>query len=121
MAVDNSKAMLAQIGPHLKGRKFAFVATALSEQETLAKHQEHKHALFLLDMVMPEMRGSETVQRLLAVDNDACVVMVSSMGTEETVQDCLKKCATSFLQKSLMKDTRSAILNNVCHDAGVAL
>jgi response regulator of citrate/malate metabolism len=121
MGVDNSKAMLAPIGAHLKGRKFAFVTTALREQETLAKHQEHKHPLFFLDMVIPETRGSETVQRLLTADNDGCVVMVSSMGTEETVQDCLKKCATSVLQKFLIKDTRSPILKNVCHDAGVAL
>jgi two-component system chemotaxis response regulator CheY len=72
-------------------------------------------------MVMPEMTGSETLQRLLEADNDLCVVMVSSMGTEETVQDCLKKGAKSFLQKPLMKDVMLATLRNVCQEAGVAL
>ena len=120
MAVDDSKTMLAVIAAHLKGSKFEVVATALSGQEALAKYREHKPAVVLLDMVMPEMTGSETLQRLLEADNDLCVVMVSSMGTEETVQDCLKKGAKSFLQKPLMKDAMLATLNSVCQEAGVA-
>ena len=121
MAVDDSKTMLAVIAAHLKGSKFEVVATALSGQEALEKYREHKPAVVLLDMVMPEMTGSETLQRLLEADNDLCVVMVSSMGTEETVQDCLKKGAKSFLQKPLMKDAMLATLNNVCQEAGVVL
>jgi CheY-like chemotaxis protein len=121
MAVDDSKTMLALIAAHFKGSNFEVVATALSGQEALAKYQEHKPALVLLDLVMPEMTGSETLRRLLDADHDVCVVMVSSMGTEETVQDCLKKGAKSFLQKPLMKDTMLAMLNNVCQEAGVAL
>lgn len=121
MAVDDSKTMLAVIAAHLKGSNFEVVATALGGQEALAKYQKYKPALVLLDMVMPEMTGSETLQRLLEADNGVCVVMVSSMGTEETVQDCLKKGAKSFLQKPLMKDTMLAMLNNVCQESGVAL
>ncbi|HEX2226387.1 MAG TPA: response regulator [Candidatus Binatia bacterium] len=121
MAVDDSKTMLAVIAAHLKGSKFEVVATALSGQEALEKYRQHKPAVVLLDMVMPEMTGSETLQRLLEADNDLCVVMVSSMGTEETVQDCLKKGAKSFLQKPLMKDAMLATLNNVCQEAGVVL
>jgi two-component system, chemotaxis family, chemotaxis protein CheY len=120
MAVDDSKTMLAVIAAHLKGSKFEIVATALSGQEALEKCREHKPAVVLLDMVMPEMTGSETLQRLLEADHDLRVVMVSSMGTEETVQDCLRKGAKSFLQKPLMKDAMLATLNHVCHETGVA-
>lgn len=121
MAVDDSKTMLAVITSHLKGSHFEVVATALSGQEALEKYQKHKPKLVLLDMVMPEMTGSETLQRLLEADNAVCVVMVSSMGTEETVQDCLKKGAKSFLQKPLIRDTMLEKLSNVCQETGVAL
>lgn len=121
MAVDDSKTMLAVIAAHLKGSSFEVVATALSGQEALVKYQKHKPALVLLDMVMPDMTGTETLQRLLEADNAVCVIMVSSMGTEETVQNCLRKGAKSFLQKPLVKDTMLAMLNNVCQEAGVAL
>jgi two-component system chemotaxis response regulator CheY len=119
MAVDDSKTMLAMIAAHLKGSNFEVVATALNGQEALAKYEQHKPTLVLLDMVMPEMTGSEILQRLLEADQAVCVVMVSSIGTEETVQDCLKKGAKSFLQKPLLKDTMLTTLNNVCQQAGV--
>jgi two-component system chemotaxis response regulator CheY len=121
MAIDDSKTMLALIAAYLKDSDFEVVATALSGQEALTKYQKHKPALVLLDLVMPEMTGTEILQRLRAADQDVCVVMVSSMGTEETIQECLKKGAKSFLQKPLMKDTMLATLKNVCQAAGVPL
>jgi two-component system chemotaxis response regulator CheY len=121
MAVDDSKTMLAVIAAHLKGSKFEVVATALSGQEALEKYRKHKPAMVLLDMVMPQMTGTETLQKLLEADRNLCVVMVSSMGTEETVQDCLRKGAKSFLQKPLIKDAMLTTLNNVCQETGVAL
>jgi DNA-binding NtrC family response regulator len=47
--------------------------------------------------------------------------MVSSAGTEETVESCLRKGAKSFLQKPLQKDGMLALLRNVCQEAGVEL
>jgi len=120
MAVDDSKTMLAMIAAHLKNSKFEVVATAMTGQEALAKYHEHKPALVLLDMVMPEMTGSETLEHLLEADQALCVVMVSSIGTEETMQHCLKKGAKSFLQKPLLRDTMLATLDEICQRAGVA-
>jgi hypothetical protein len=91
MGVDESKTMPAVIGAHLKGSSFEIVAR------------------------------SETMKRLLDADNAFCVIMVSSMGTQKTVQVCLKMGAKIFLQKLLMKNRMLAMLNNVCQDAGVAL
>ena len=87
----------------------------------MEKFKEIKPQLVLLDVVMPEVTGVETLERLLRVDTAACVVMVSSIGAEATVQDCLKKGARSFLQKPLQKDNMLAQLTNVCQEAGVQL
>jgi chemotaxis response regulator CheB len=53
-------------------------AAAPSGQETLAKYQKHQPTLVLLDLVTPEMTGSETRQKLLEADKAVCVVMVNS-------------------------------------------
>jgi DNA-binding NtrC family response regulator len=47
--------------------------------------------------------------------------MVSSLGTESTVQDCLRKGAKSFVQKPIQKDGMLATLKTVCQEAGVVL
>jgi two-component system chemotaxis response regulator CheY len=121
LVVDDSKTMIAMIAAHLKDTGFEVVATASSGREALEKYQAHRPQVVLLDIVMPIENGVQTLEHILHVDTAACVVMVSSMGTEAEVQDCLKKGAKSFLQKPLKKDRMLSTLNIVCQEAGVAL
>ena len=121
LAVDDSKTMLAMISAPLRGSDFEVVATASSGLEALEKYQQIKPQLVLLDIVMPEITGIDTLERLLQADTGARVVMVSSVGTEDTVRDCLKKGAKSFLQKPLQKEGMLNILKNVCQQTGVEL
>ena len=118
LAVDDSKTMLAMISAQLRGSDFEVVATASSGLEALEKYQQIKPQLVLL---MPEITGIDTLERLLQADTGARIVMVSSVGTEDTVRDCLKKGAKIFLQKPLQKASMLKILQNVCQQTGVEL
>jgi two-component system chemotaxis response regulator CheY len=113
--------MLAMIAAHLKGSSFEVVAMASSGPEALQKYQAHRPQVVLLDIVMPKVTGIETLERILNTDGGANVVMVSSVGTEAAVHDCLNKGAKGFLQKPLDRESMLALLKNVCQDAGVAL
>jgi len=119
LAVDDSKTMLAMISAQLKGSDFEVVATASSGPEALEKYKQYKPHLVLLDIVMPEVTGVDTLERLLRTDASACVVMVSSLGTVDAVQDCLKKGAKSFLQKPLQREGMLTQLKSVCEESGV--
>ena len=119
LAVDDSKTMLAMISAQLKGSDFEVVATASSGPEALEKYKQYKPHLVLLDIVMPEVAGVDTLERLLRTDASACVVMVSSLGTVDAVQDCLKKGAKSFLQKPLQREGMLTQLKSVCEESGV--
>ena len=119
LAVDDSKTMLAMISAQLKGSDFEVVATASSGPEALEKYKQYKPHLVLLDIVMPEVAGVDTLERLLRTDASACVVMVSSLGTVDAVQDCLKKGAKSFLQKPLQREGLLTRLKSVCEESGV--
>ena len=121
LAVDDSKTMLAMMSAYLKGSNFELVATANSGPEALEKYKDHKPQLVLLDVVMPEVTGLEVLENILDTDTGACVVMISSLGTENTVQDCLRKGAKSFVQKPIQKDGMLATLKTVRQEAGVAL
>ena len=121
LAVDDSKTMLAMLAAQLRDSNFEIIATASSGLEAVEKFKELKPQLVLLDVVMPELTGIDTLERLLNVDTTACVVMVSSIGTEATVKDCLKRGAKSYIQKPLQKDNVLAHLKKVCQEAGVTL
>lgn len=121
LAVDDSKTMLAMIAAQLRGTDFELVATASSGAEAVEKYKQIKPELVLLDVVMPEVTGVDILERLMATDTSARVVMVSSIGSEDTVRDCLKKGAKSFLQKPLQKDGMLNTLKIVCQSSGVEL
>ena len=87
LAVDDSKTMLATLSAQLRDSSFEVIATASGGLEAVEKFKELKPQLVLLDVVMPELTGIDTLERLLNVDTTACVVMVSSIGTEATVKD----------------------------------
>ncbi len=121
LAVDDSRTMLAMIASQLRESDFEVVATASNGLEALDKYREIRPELVLLDIVMPEITGIDTLERLLASDENARVIMVSSAGTEDIVRDCLKRGAKSFLQKPLRKETMLKTLKNVCHEGGMEL
>lgn len=121
LAVDDSRTMLAMIAAQLKGSHFEVVATASSGAEAIEKYKQLKPQLVLLDIVMPDVNGIDTLERLLETDHGARVVMVSSAGTEDTVRDCLKKGAKSFLQKPIQREGILHTLKNVCVETGVEL
>lgn len=119
LAVDDSNFMLTMISAYLEGSRFELVATAKNGKEAVVQYKQQKPDVVLLDIVMPEETGIEALEKLLAVDGKACVVMVSSLGTEQAVLDCLKKGAKNFLQKPFEQEGLLALLEKVCQEAGV--
>ncbi|MGZ8486232.1 MAG: response regulator transcription factor, partial [Candidatus Binatia bacterium] len=65
LAVDDSKTMLAMLSAQLRGSNFEVVATASSGPEAVEKFKELRPQLVLLDVVMPEVTGVDTLERLL--------------------------------------------------------
>jgi two-component system chemotaxis response regulator CheY len=113
LAVDDSSFMLSMITAFLENSHFKLVGTAKDGNEALQKYKELKPNIVLLDIVMPGESGTETLSRILEFDPNACVVMVSSLGTEDAVIECLKKGAKNFVQKPFEPDGLIAVLENV--------
>ncbi len=118
LAVDDSNFMLAVVSSFLKDSRFELVGTAKNCKDALDQYQQHRPDVVLLDIVMPGETGIDTLSQLLRVDAKACVIMVSSLGTEQVVLDCLKKGAKNFLQKPFEKEDLIALLEKVHQETG---
>ena len=105
MVVDDSSFSRRQVQLFLKGSEFSVVAQAENGVEALSLFQEHTPDLVLLDIIMPEKEGTEVLDEIITVDPDAKVMMLSSMGTEDSVTRCLCLGAKTFVQKPFDKDT----------------
>jgi len=104
MTVDDSAAILTIIAAYLEDSEFNVVASERDGRRAVQRFQEIKPDIVLLDLIMPGQSGVETLGQILQVDPSACVVMISSLGTEDAVHECLSTGATSFLQKPFTRD-----------------
>lgn len=59
----------------------------------------HSYDLVLLDLMLPWVGGLEVLQRLPERARDTPVVVISAMGEEDAMQECLSLGAASFVAK----------------------
>ena len=75
------------------------VVLADSGIEALAKLQNDKSDLVLLDIDMPGMNGLETFERMKKFAADIPVIFLTASGLEEDVQNAIKLGAANYLKK----------------------
>ncbi|MFK7818674.1 MAG: response regulator [Planctomycetaceae bacterium] len=104
LVVDDSKFMAKALGRLLGELGFNVVGLAHDGIQGLAQFRKLKPAVTLLDITMPNMDGVECLSKILEVDSDARVVMLSAIQSPETVDECLERGAASFVRKPIRKD-----------------
>jgi len=67
--------------------------------EAVSMYKEVKPDLVTMDLVMPEQGGIETTEKLISMDPNAVIVIVSALGQEALVLEAAKKGAKDFIQK----------------------
>ena len=104
MTVDDSAAILTIVAAYLEDSEFEVIAAERDGIMAVERFAQERPDIVLLDLIMPGQSGVETLGRILAIDPDAFVVIVSSLGTEDAVHECLTSGARSFLQKPFTRD-----------------
>ena len=80
------------------------IVEAANGEEALAAYTEHKPDLVLLDISMPHMDGLTTLKRLMELDPEAVVIMLSSLTNRQSVEDALASGAVNYLRKDTPKE-----------------
>jgi len=77
------------------------VITAQSGKEALEAIKLEKPGLVLLDIMMPEMDGIETLKRIKALGPDIPVAMVTAVWDEQEAKKALKAGAYEYITKPI--------------------
>ena len=72
--------------------------------EALAKYNELKPDLVLMDITMPEMDGIAALKAIKANDPGASVIMCSAMGQQAMVIESIQSGAKDFIVKPFQAD-----------------
>jgi len=93
MILDVGKSMLEKLGYQV------LVAGSGSEAVEIYRRQAIEIDLVILDLIMPEMNGSETYDRLKAIDPRIRVLFSSGYSMDGAANEILKCDAVGFIQK----------------------
>jgi two-component system chemotaxis response regulator CheY len=117
MVVDDSLFQRKSLGKMIEQMGWEVVGEASNGREAVEMYERCCPDLVLMDLVMPEMEGIEAVERLLSLNRNARIVVVSSLGHDEIVEKALALGAKRFLTKPLKFGEATGILKRVMEDA----
>jgi len=87
------------------------VITAKNGKDALEMIKMEKPGLVLLDILMPEMDGIETLKRIKAFDQDIYVAMVTAVWDEEEAKKTFEAGAYEYITKPIdMEYLKLAVL-----------
>jgi len=99
LVVDDAAFMRMMVRDMLKKIGHQVVGEAANGLQGVQMYKELKPDLVTMDVTMPEMDGVEAVKEIMAFDKDAKIVMISAMGQQAIVMDCIKAGAKDFIVK----------------------
>jgi two-component system chemotaxis response regulator CheY len=103
------KLILKQIG-------FNTFFEAKNGQEAVDLYQLHKPDLVLLDVNMPVKEGMDALEEIMAFDENAVVVMASSVASRQAVERSVELGASYYLRKDTPKNEIVDQLNALIDD-----
>lgn len=113
LIVDDAMFMRSTLKMMLRKGNFEVVGEAQNGIEAVEKYKRLKPDVVTLDIHMPEMGGIDTLKKLMAIDKNVKVVMISAAGDQKHVMDAMKLGAKNFIVKPFTEAKVYQVMNNI--------
>ena len=116
MIVDDSKFMRKMLSDILTERGHQIVGEAENAKEAVELYERLRPDIVTLDIIMPEVEGTGAISALKAmkrVNPTAKVVIVSAMGQQHVVEECIQAGAEDFIEKPFQPSNVAGVLESV--------
>jgi len=77
---------------------------ASNGEEAVEMYKENKPDLVFLDIVMPKKDGTTAIKEIMEFDQNATIVICSSVGTQIQLKQALEAGAREFIQKPVNQE-----------------
>lgn len=78
--------------------------------EAVDLYKAEKPDLVFMDIVMPEKDGNTALSEIKEFDNEAVIIIVSSVGTQDQLKKAIQLGAKDFIQKPFEKNQIQEII-----------
>ncbi len=116
LIVDDEAHLRAYLKLILKQLGFERIYEAGNGQEGIDLYKRWKPELVLMDVNMPVKEGIEALKEIVEFDEDAIVVMASSVASRQAVENSLEYGAAYYLRKDMKKDEVLDSLHKLIED-----
>lgn len=113
LIVDDAQFMRLSIRRMLENNDFEIVGEAINGQDAFEKYKIFKPDIVTMDITMPDVNGLEGLKLIKEYDSKAKVTMVTAMGQESIVKDCIIQGAVGFIIKPFKEDVLIKTLNKI--------
>lgn len=116
LVVDDKEMMRDSVGSTLQRAGFA-VVTASGGPAALTAIANRRPDAVVSDLKMPEMTGTELLERIREIDADLPVVLMTAFGTIETAVHAMKLGAFDYVTKPFQGDEIVITVKRACQHA----
>ena len=99
LVVDDSAFMRMMLKNILTKHGYEIAGEAQNGEEAVKQYVRTKPDIVMMDIVMPEVDGLQALKEIKKMDQDAKVVVCSSMGQETIVVEAINAGAATFIVK----------------------
>jgi two-component system chemotaxis response regulator CheY len=89
------------------------VQTARTGREAVARYEAARPDLVTMDITMPDMNGIDATREIMAHDEYAKVVVVTSHGQEEMVRGAMEAGAKGYILKPFDQTKLRTVLDKI--------
>ncbi|BCK00230.1 response regulator [Anaerocolumna chitinilytica] len=99
LIADDAIFMRKVLGDILRRNGYEVVGEASNGREAVEQYLLVKPEFVTMDVTMPGMDGLEALKVIKNIDKNCKVLMVSAMGQEAVIMDCIRAGAKGFIVK----------------------
>ncbi len=113
MIVDDSDAIRMVLKDILVIGQHNLVSELASGIGALEEYTKSKPDIVLLDMAMPKKDGLTVLREIIAYHPKAKVIMISASDNQETIKECIKSGARTYVLKPFNFQDVLSMINSV--------
>lgn len=117
MVVDDSSIIRNKIVRGFSNSNFQLVAAATNGVEALELFNQHRPDAITMDLTMPQMDGLECIKRIMAIDPEVKILVVSALSDRKTGIQAIKCGARGFICKPFTEAQLVESLNEMMNNA----
>lgn len=115
LIVDDSLLSRSEMKKAIKDINHEVLHEAKDAIEAIEIYKEHNVAIDFttMDIDMPDVNGIVAVKRIMAINKDAKIIMVTSRGQEDMVKESIKAGAIGYILKPITKNRLKKVIDSI--------